>query len=59
MTTLLEIFYHPRRFDSVQGLPLKFDAAEMLVKNHWDELGKSDKRAIVSFLIKSGKYSNL
>lgn len=52
---LLEIVRHPRRFDGVVSLPLRFDAAQMLLES-WNELAEKDKLRVQNILLRSGKY---
>lgn len=55
MSTLIQIVLHPARFRNCM-LPGQFDAAELLVNNHWEQLSYDVKKAVCRILINSGQY---
>ena len=57
MNQLIEIVLHPQRYRNVANLPLRFDAAEQLVNNHWDELKAPVRKAIAKILLRSNRYT--
>lgn len=55
MKTLIQILRHPRKFDGIMCLPMRFDAAETLLE-HWNELGSKDQSLVCQVLLFSGRY---
>jgi hypothetical protein len=57
MKLLIDIVMHPRKYDGVQNLPLRFDAAEALLP-FWNKLSAKVQHVVEEVLVKSGYYKS-
>lgn len=53
---LIDIVLNPRKYRFVMGMPGRFDAAEYLFENHFDDLPDHVIEQVEAVLLASGKY---